>query len=44
VVLYAYNGQGADVAFRVVDARTKCGTVVTMAPGELSTFTWPAGH
>lgn len=44
VVLYAYNGQGADVAFRVVDARTGRGTVVTMVPGDLSTFTWPAGH
>jgi len=44
VVLYAFNGQAADVAFRVVDARTGRGTVVPMVPGELSTFTWPAGH
>jgi glucosylceramidase len=44
VVLYAYNGRESDATFRVVDDRTGRGTSVTMVPGELSTFTWPAGH
>jgi len=43
-VLYAYNGNPGPAAFNVVDARTSRGTSVTMQPGELSTFTWPAGH
>jgi hypothetical protein len=30
--------------FRIVDDRTSRGTKVTMAPGELSTFTWPIGQ
>ena len=43
-VLYAYNGHTGSTTFRVIDARTKRGVKVTMGPGELSTFTWPAGQ
>jgi glucosylceramidase len=43
-VLYAYNGLAGDASFHVVDARTGRGTPVTMTPGELSTFRWPAGQ
>ncbi|HEY6276232.1 MAG TPA: glycoside hydrolase family 30 beta sandwich domain-containing protein [Streptosporangiaceae bacterium] len=44
VVLYAYNGHPSPATFQVVDARTSRGTTVTMAAGELSTFSWPAGQ
>ncbi len=44
IVLYAYNGHSTGRAFHIVDARTSRGTLVTMIPGELSTFTWPSGQ
>jgi len=43
-VLYAYNGHTSSMTLHVIDARTGRGTKVTMVPGELSTFTWPAGQ
>jgi glucosylceramidase len=44
IVLYAYNGHSTNRAFHIVDARTSRGIMVTMVPGELSTFTWPSGQ
>jgi len=43
-VLYAWNGHTGNTTFRIIDARTKRGTKVTMAAGELSTFVWPSGQ